>query len=115
MYTDDHLDFESALQSFAWAEIKDCAGRYVLKGREYRHIPPNELFGIAQSAQVFTSFQASDTVLVLPIHAGGFICYRKPDNTYVHTLGNQAGFERKLAQLGISLLGINLAPTPAPA
>ena len=46
---------------------------------------------------------AKDSVLVLPLEGGGLITYRRLDGTYLHTLNDEAGFQRKLEQLGIRL------------
>jgi hypothetical protein len=46
---------------------------------------------------------AVDQVLVAPLAGGGIISYRRPDGSFLHTLNNQEGFERKLRQLGIDL------------
>lgn len=47
---------------------------------------------------------ARDEVLVLPLVDGGLISYRRADGAHVHTLGDRAGFLRKLEQLGLVLL-----------
>lgn len=44
-----------------------------------------------------------DTVCVVAFDAGGLISYEKPDGRFVHTLCDEGGFARKLAQLGIAL------------
>jgi hypothetical protein len=52
------------------------------------------------------SFQvpaARDPVLVVAIDGGGLVSYAREDGTYVHTLNTEAGFQRKLDQLGIRL------------
>jgi hypothetical protein len=46
---------------------------------------------------------ARDPVVVGRLDQGGLISYQRRDGTYVHTLNTQAGFERKLRQLGIML------------
>jgi hypothetical protein len=55
------------------------------------------------TAREFRTDRARDPVVVVKLQDGGIISYKKPDGKYTHTLNTQEGFERKLAQLGISL------------
>ncbi|MCA9454503.1 MAG: hypothetical protein KC587_14740 [Nitrospira sp.] len=62
------------------------------------------LLGRACSPQAFSSPQAKDRILVWPLQDGGLITYEQPDGRLIHTLNTPAGFSRKLAQLGITLI-----------
>jgi len=52
---------------------------------------------------MFSSLEAKDTVLVIPLTDGGLIAYQQTDGRLIHTLNTPDGFSRKLHQLGITL------------
>jgi len=52
---------------------------------------------------MFSSLEAKDSVLVVPLTDGGLIAYRQTDGRLIHTLNTPEGFSRKLHQLGITL------------
>ncbi|MBD3404614.1 MAG: hypothetical protein GF411_00585 [Candidatus Lokiarchaeota archaeon] len=49
---------------------------------------------------------SKDDVIVVPFSdsSGGLISYQKSENAYLHTLGDQIGFIRKLKDLDIEIL-----------
>lgn len=87
------------LASGEWAPIPGCPGRWRLRGPA-SPVGPAELLGV-DPARVARerSPRARDEVLILPLLDGGLISYRRPDGAHVHTLGDAAGFARKLRQL----------------
>ncbi len=94
------MDFESALERFPWRPIAGCPGRYVLK----YGTGDLTIADIAGSEAVFLEYHVSsaqDPVCVSKIEGGGLISYRKSSGRYLHTLNDNHGFSRKLADLGI--------------
>ena len=85
-----------------WKPIPNCPGRYVLLKPE-PDIVPVQMAQVDRAPLEFRVETAKDVVVVLPLEGGGLISYRRPDGTYFHTLNTEFGFERKLAQLGITL------------
>jgi hypothetical protein len=85
-----------------WRPIPNCPGRYVLVKPEPT-IPPAQLAQIENVSIEYQVKAARDVVLVLPLEGGGLITYQHADGTFLHTLNDEAGFKRKLAQLGIGL------------
>ena len=97
------MTFEELRTRWPWQPIRNCPGRLVLRRLE----PPvsfEMLLGRACSPQAFSSPQAKDRILVWPLQDGGLITYEQPDGRLIHTLNTPAGFSRKLAQLGITLI-----------
>jgi hypothetical protein len=96
------MNFEELKSKWNWSPIRNCPGRFVWRGND-KSISPAEVAGEEVLFIEFEVEKAADTVVVGRINGGGLISYRKPDGTYLHTLNTVEGFERKLAQLGISL------------
>lgn len=94
-------DFASLLDKFQWREMRNCPGRYILAETGSRLQPSDILTGAP--VREYRVKTARDPVLVMAFDGGGIISYRKPGGSYLHTLNTNEGFERKLAQLGISL------------
>ena len=92
--------FEQVYGSANWQPILNCPGRYVLRGVD-RYLSLEEIAGPAIEVAEHNSSGARDTVLVSAIAGGGIISYRRADGSFLHTLNNEEGFERKLRQLGI--------------
>ena len=90
-----------------WKPIPHCPGRYVLVTQE-PFLAPEQLAQVESVPLEFRVKAASDLVLVLPLDGGGIITYRRSDGSHLHTLNTEAGFNRKLAQLGISLSDVLL-------
>lgn len=61
-----------------------------------------ELLGDNFEVVEFRVKAARDVVIVARFNDGGLISYRRDDGSFIHTLNTQAGFLRKLQQLGIS-------------
>jgi len=96
------MTFEELRTRWPWRPIRNCPGRLVLPRLE----PPPSfegLLGMPCSPQAFSSPEAKDRVLVLPLQDGGLIAYEQSDGRLIHTLNTPAGFSRKLGQLGITL------------
>ena len=96
------MTVQELLAAHKWKPIPNCPGRYVLVKPEPMTSP--ESLAEANSAPVeFNVKAANDAVLVLVLEGGGLITYRRPDGSYFHTINDEAGFKRKLEQLGISI------------
>jgi hypothetical protein len=95
-----NASFEQVYGSGNWQPIPNCPGRYVLRGVD-RYLSLEAIAGQAIEVSEHNSAAARDTVLVSPIAGGGMISYRRADGSFLHTLNNEEGFERKLKQLGI--------------
>lgn len=95
------MTFESVKKLGDWVPIRDCPGRFVLRGVS----PTLSVAGLLSdgiSVQQFQSPRARDTVFVVRLEDGGIISYRQPTSTWLHTLCTQDGFRRKLEQLEIT-------------
>jgi hypothetical protein len=96
------MTFAELLRSREWKQIRDCPGRFVLRA-EPPGLPLAGLLAPGVAVQRFSSTEARDAVLVARFDDGGIISYERGDGTIVHTLNTEAGFRRKLEQLGIKL------------
>jgi hypothetical protein len=94
--------FEELKRGGGWVPIRGCPGRFILRGGPVS-LRPEELLGPDCEPKEFRVAGALDVIVVAQFVGGGLISYRKADGTYLHTLNTEEGFERKLAQLGISL------------
>jgi hypothetical protein len=96
------MTFDLARQLGNWTPIRDCPGRFVLRG-----VPPSlsvvDLLGDGVRIQTFHSPQARDAVVVASFEGGGTISYRRSADSWIHTLCTPDGFRRKLEQLQIAL------------
>jgi hypothetical protein len=108
------MTFEKLATEWTWQPIRNCPGRFVLSlDREDTTAPagvapvpalsPQDLAGAETVFWTHVVPTARDPVVVGRLDQGGLISYQRRDGTYVHTLNTQAGFERKLRQLGIML------------
>jgi hypothetical protein len=86
-----------------WKAIPECPGRYILVKPELT-VSPEKLAQVDHAPAEFRVEAAKDVVLVLALEGGGLITYRRSDGSYLHTLNDESGFQRKLAQLGIALI-----------
>jgi len=95
------MTFELARGLGRWTPIRDCPGRFVLRG-----VPPTlsagDLLGEGVRLQTFHSPGARDTVIVACFEGGGTISYLRPAGSWLHTLCTPDGFRRKLEQLQIT-------------
>ena len=94
------MTFEDLLARFDWRPMRGCPGRYLLAGGPTTS-PPDNLFGDLAFREG-RSVRAPDRVLVAPVRGGGIISYAKDNGTFIHTLGDSAGFARKLAVLELA-------------
>jgi len=93
--------FAELWEAGTWLAIPSCPGRYKLLSDEH---PPSlsALVGAAARFEEYRVSGARDVVVVVRLVDGGMISYRRPDGSYLHTLNTETGFDRKLAQLGIT-------------
>ena len=96
------MRFEEIKSRWNWSPIRNCPGRFVLRGID-KNISPGEIAGDGIQFGEFRVEKAEDKVVVARISGGGLISYQKNDGTFIHTLNTVEGFERKLKQLGIEL------------
>jgi hypothetical protein len=96
------IDFDELWSRYEWQPIRNCPGRYVLIGSN--RLRPEDLCEGARESLRFLPAAAPDPVLVTKLKTGGLISYLKKDERIVHTLNTEAGFARKLEQLGIALV-----------
>jgi hypothetical protein len=96
------MTVQELLAARKWKLIPNCPGRYVLKKPEPT-LSPAQLANVDYAPRESRVDAAKDLVLVLALEGGGLITYRRPDGSYHHTLNDQSAFQRKLAQLRITL------------
>jgi phage baseplate assembly protein gpV len=87
-----------------WRPIPNCPGRFVMASVA-ADLAPRDLVGPEIQLEEFRVPTARDVVVVGRFADGGLISYKRANGTYVHTLNTVDGFQRKLAQLGITLAG----------
>jgi hypothetical protein len=96
------MTFDIAMKLGDWVPIRNCPGRFVLRG-----VPPTlsvaGLLGEGVYIQTFQSPVARDTVFIACFEGGGTISYRRSADSWLHTLCTNEGFRRKLQQLQITL------------
>lgn len=96
------MTFDTVKRLGKWTPIRDCPGRFVLRG-----VLPSfsivDLLGDVADVQQFQSPRAQDTIWIVRLEDGAVISYRRPAGTWRHTLNTEEGFRRKLEQLEISL------------
>lgn len=96
------MTFDNVKRLGKWRPIRNCPGRFVLRG-----VSPAtsiiDLLGSIEGIQQFQSPRAKDTVWVVCLEDGGMISYCRPAGTWIHTLNTEEGFRRKLDQLEICL------------
>lgn len=97
--------FEDLEREHAWAPLRGCPGRYILRGGP-SPIAPRDLLGEGAELRECRSPLAADPVIVARTEWGGLISYRKADGRYIHTLNTVEGFERKCRQLGIGAVAL---------
>lgn len=96
------MTFDELMKAWDWKPIRNCPGRYVLRGVRSDCSPDNFL-GDEVAINEFHTDAARDTVVVAALEDGGVISYKRADGSYLHTLNTPEGFSRKLLQLGINL------------
>ncbi len=94
------MTFDSLYSRFTWQPIRDCPGRFILRGVTAT-VGLVDLLDETMVAQRFDSVHAKDAVWVARFDDGGVISYQRGDGTWLHTLCTPAGLKRKLRQLEI--------------
>jgi hypothetical protein len=92
--------FDQLFKERRWRPIRNCPGRYVLREGQ-GDLSPADILDDEVEVSEHRVQTARDTVLVMRLHGGGLISYRRADGSHLHTLNTPEGFERKLRQLGI--------------
>lgn len=96
------IDFDQILLAGNWQPIRNCPGRYALRGED-RNLGIDAIAGQEIKVSTHRSEAAADEILVAAFTGGGMISYRRADGSFLHTLNDEEGFERKLRQLGIEV------------
>jgi hypothetical protein len=96
------IDFDQLWSRYDWRPIRNCPGRFVLRG--WTNLRPEDLCEGAVESLLFVPQAAPDPVLVTQLESGGLISYLKNEKRLLHTLNTEEGFARKLEQLGIALV-----------
>jgi hypothetical protein len=96
------IDFNELWSRYEWKPLRNCPGRYVLK--DASKLRPEDLCENDVESLECLPAAAQDPVWVTRLKGGGLISYLKKDGNFVHTLNTEAGFARKLEQLGIASL-----------
>lgn len=96
------MTFAELLKKFDWRPIRNCPGRYVLRGAK-NDLRVEELTGQEAQVSLYRTSATRDVVVVAALDEGGIISYQREDGSLLHTLNTPAGFHRKLRQLGINL------------
>lgn len=94
------VSFDELLRRFELRPIRNCPGRFIVHNVT-PELTPRELLGSEAEIHAFNVSSARDAVLVVRLDRGGLISYQRADGTYLHTLNDDDGFERKLRELGI--------------
>jgi hypothetical protein len=94
--------FDDLARRFELRRIRNCPGRFIIR-KAPPELTPRELLGSEAEIHTFNVFSARDAVLVVRLDRGGLISYQRADGTYLHTLNDDDGFERKLRDLGIEI------------
>lgn len=94
------MTFDYLMNNWQWEPIRNCPGRYVLRGVA-ADFPPEALLGEGADLSDYDVETARDRVIVALFSGGGLISYKRADGTYLHTLNTEEGLARKLLQLGI--------------
>ncbi len=90
---------EDIFSKFQCRPIPNCPGRYII--RNSGHLTIQEICGAEVKTEEFHSQSVPDPVIFCRFGDGGIISYIKSDGTFVHTLNNKEGFERKCRELNI--------------
>lgn len=93
------VTFDEVRARWDWRPMPNCPGRYK---QARTSMVPNEIVGADLPVERHEASVAKDVVLVVRLDGGGLISYEQPDGTFVHTLGDDDGFARKLKELGIA-------------
>jgi hypothetical protein len=92
--------FDDLIARWNFQPIRDCPGRYVLRG-ESRHLTPADILGSELRVLEYQSATTQDRVLVTEVDGGALMTFAKLDGTFVHTLNTLEGLQRRLRRFGI--------------
>ncbi|CAF2059550.1 unnamed protein product [Rotaria magnacalcarata] len=102
---DQDLSFTKIFNLYNWKEIPNCPGRYLLAKEDNQRlkvISPISLLNNQIPIEIFTSEMCQDRIHIGKLPNGGLLSYEKSDDaTFVHTLNNSAGLQRKMNHLNI--------------
>ena len=93
--------FDELWENWRWRPIRNCPGRFILRGVK-DDLSPQKLLGSRACVVEYRVVAAKDLVLVAALDKGGLISYKRADGSFLHTLNTPEGFRRKLQQLGIN-------------
>ena len=96
------MKIEEIMSKHSYKPIRNCPGRYILVIDEKKSI--EEIINLNIEIKEYNLRAAKDIVLIVKLDNGGLISYKRNDGTFLHTINTNEGFERKIKQLGISLL-----------
>jgi len=112
---------ERLRELWPWHEIRGCPGRFVVS-KVGDHVPPEQLLvkicekenldrTVMVRSRTFKHSHAGDDVFVAvfldagrPPHGGGLITYCKKNGSFVHTMNEPQGLERKLTAMGFEYI-----------
>ena len=103
---EETISFAKLFHLYAWKEIANCPGRYVLRKKDNEQlklVSPNELLNKQIPIDIFNSEMCPDQIHIGRFVDGGLLSYAKSDGTFVHTLNNPEGLNRKINHLRIIL------------
>jgi len=98
------MDFEKLFNLYSWKEIANCPGRYLLDkddNQRLKSIPPTVILENQIPIEQFSSDICRDRVHIGKFIDGGLLSYEKSDGSFVHTLNNSSGLQRKMNHLNI--------------
>ena len=95
------MKFIELKEKYILKPIYGCPGRYILKLDTF--ISMKELVDEPENIKEYRLKTAEDTICIYAFEDGGFISYKKQDNSYIHTLNTIEGFIKKIKKLGIKL------------
>jgi hypothetical protein len=98
------LCFVELLNAHSWKEIRHCPGRYILTkqdNQQLRTVTPHAFLDEQVPIESFTSEICRDRVLIGKLVDGALLSYEKSDGTFIHTLNNLSGLQRKMNHLNI--------------
>lgn len=105
---DQELSFIFLFNLYTWKEITNCPGRYLLTKEDNERlklVSPNVVLNNRIPIEIFTSSMCRDRVHIGKLPDGGLLSYEKSDGTFVHTLNNLSGLQRKMNHLIIHFHG----------
>lgn len=104
--TDENPTFDRLMKKYSWKEIENCPGRYLLIKDDHQHlrfVTPKSFLNDRIDIEIFISDICRDRVHIGQFIDGGLLSYEKSDGTFVHTLNNSTGLQRKINHLKINL------------